>query len=86
MRTKTRIHRISAALCAVPFLVLVGAGAASAAPTARPAAAPSHFYPSGCDDWGRGGYCYDGYGPPDFYGNGYGVGYGPSAYVVVLYY
>ncbi|MFG2290662.1 hypothetical protein ACGFOU_31850 [Streptomyces sp. NPDC048595] len=72
MRAKTRTHRIAAALCAVPFLVLAGAGAASAAPAAAPATAPTHASAHGwdCDDdWGWGGWdCYDHYGHGDGYG------------------
>ncbi|MFG2135284.1 hypothetical protein [Streptomyces sp. NPDC048650] len=76
MRAKTRTHRIAAALCAVPFLVLAGAGAASAAPATAPAAAPTHAASHGwsCDDdWNYGPDCYDG-------------GYGQYGGVVVFVY
>ncbi|MFE0191552.1 hypothetical protein [Streptomyces sp. NPDC059008] len=68
MRAKTRTHRIAAALCAVPFLVLAGAGAASAAPAAAPAAAPTHASAHGwdCDDDWRWGDCHDHFGYDDY--------------------
>ncbi|MFF4286402.1 hypothetical protein ACWCXK_12655 [Streptomyces sp. NPDC001739] len=75
MRAKIRSHRIVAALCAVPFLVLAGAGAASAVPAAAPAAAPTHASAHGwsCDDnWRWGGDCYDHFGY-DHFGYGHGI-------------
>ncbi|REK89334.1 hypothetical protein DY245_16330 [Streptomyces inhibens] len=86
MRAKTRKHRIAAALCAVPFLVLAGAGAASAAPAAAPAAAPSHAW--SCNDWNRGSDCFDGgYGGYGNYGfDNYGFGYGNYGFAVVVFY
>ncbi|WP_157878424.1 hypothetical protein [Streptomyces chattanoogensis] len=85
MRAKTRTHRIAAALCAVPFLVMVGAGAASAAPATAPAAAPSHSSSWYCDDdWGRYSDCCDDCGHYGFHHYDYGYDYGTYGFVIIV--
>jgi hypothetical protein len=75
----TKSRRMAAVLCAVPVLMLAGAGAASAASTTASAPQVTTVSTVQSDHCGYWGGCYGGYGYGYGYNHGwYGYGWGPG--------